>query len=118
MVFEEASAVELLGKGAEEISLWRESGGQPFASDSEIGRRAAAAGLERTPVIWQGQAAMLPPAHTAMLEFLRTQVPATRCRIDPGEGKAEGLVLRTEDRRWIRKARVEDYERTLKRSKR
>ncbi|MGC4114088.1 MAG: RNA ligase family protein [Myxococcales bacterium] len=103
-----------LAMDLESISRWRDGGGQTFVSDEELGARAAQRHLLRTPLLWEGESTALPHTLPAMLEFLRAKAPSTRCRLDTGSGSAEGLVVRTADRRWIRKARFEDYERTLK----
>ncbi|HEY3452096.1 MAG TPA: RNA ligase family protein [Myxococcales bacterium] len=115
MVLSAALVATRLGLELDAIARWRDGGGQPFVSDEELAARTTERHLQRTPVLWEGEGAALPATLAATFEFLRTKAPSTRCRIDTGTGSAEGLVLRTEDRRWIRKARFEDYERTLKR---
>ncbi len=49
------------------------------------------------------------------MEFLRKFLPGTLAPLDASAGgAAEGIVLRTEDRSVIAKARFQDYERTFR----
>ncbi|AVT30593.1 hypothetical protein C6361_15145 [Plantactinospora sp. BC1] len=47
--------------------------------------------------------------------FLAERLPATTVALDGTPGRAEGIVLRSEDGSAIAKARFQDYERTLMR---
>jgi hypothetical protein len=103
-----------------EISHWRENGGQLYAEEKDLQAFERVFPFELTPrIIPWGHALTgkeLPTDHEAILEWLKMVVPNTRCGLD-GEGKAEGVVIRNEDRSKIVKLRFEDYERTLKRKK-
>jgi len=49
------------------------------------------------------------------LESLKRFIPSTKVALTENAlGKAEGIVLRNEERKKIVKVRFEDYERTLK----
>ncbi|MCX4097383.1 RNA ligase family protein [Nocardia sp. alder85J] len=110
---------ELSRRSAAELSAWRESGGQRFATEDELTAAAADFDLELTPRLFTVDAAELPHEIEAMREFLGARLPGTRCRLDAGAGgHPEGIVLRTPDRSAIAKARFEDYDRTLRRRRR
>ncbi len=54
-------------------------------------------------------------SHTAVLENLRKTISFTKVALsETASKKAEGLILRNENRTKIVKLRFEDYERTLK----
>lgn len=109
---------DLLSRPPAEISAWRESGGQPFLSESELAASAADDGIELTPRLFTLDATDLPHEIDSTRAFLAEQLPATRCALDEGAaGHPEGIVLRTQDRSIIAKARFEDYERTVRRRK-
>ncbi len=106
----------ILTRSLSEISSWRESGGQPFLTEADLTAVAARDRVELTPRLFEFDAAELPRDIESMREFLAEHLPVTRCRLDEGgAGKPEGIVLRTRNRSVIAKARVEDYERTLRR---
>lgn len=98
---------------AAQISAWREAGGQPFAGEDALLRLAGAAALDPVPRLFR--TAALPETITGMHELLVQRLPETLVGLDGTRGRAEGIVLRTEDRKVIAKARFQDYERTLKR---
>ncbi|AVT37594.1 RNA ligase family protein [Plantactinospora sp. BB1] len=106
---------ELLEWPVERISSWRESAGQPFLAESELLARAEAAGLPTVPRLDTVDAAELPTELEKTHRFLAERLPATTVALDGTPGRAEGIVLRSEDRSAIAKARFQDYERTLKR---
>jgi len=114
LMLTETELQSLSNRSNEEIARWRDGGGQRFLSVIELRALAEATSLELVPHAWKGPASALPTSLTGMAEFLAAQAPATRCRLDAGDGRAEGLVLRTADRSWIRKVRFEDYERTFR----
>jgi hypothetical protein len=106
----------ILARSLSEISSWRESGGQPFLTEADLTAAAARDGVELTPRLFEFDAADLPRDVESMRKFLAEQLPVTRCRLDQGgTGSPEGIVLRTRNRSVIAKARVEDYDRTLRR---
>lgn len=96
-----------------QISAWRESGGQPYASEEQLTDLAAAAGLELTPRLFRTDA--LPRSIAGMQALLTERLPATLVGLDGVQGRAEGIVFRSPDRKVIAKARFQDYARTLKR---
>ncbi|MFY1690976.1 RNA ligase family protein [Plantactinospora sp. WMMB782] len=106
---------ELLEWPAERISRWRESAGQPFVAEAELLARAEAAGLSTVPRLDVLEAAELPTDLEKIHRPLGDYLPATTVALDGTPGRAEGIVLRTETRSVIAKARFQDNERTLKR---
>ncbi|GAA4246621.1 hypothetical protein GCM10022255_018720 [Dactylosporangium darangshiense] len=98
---------------AAQISAWRESGGQPFASEEALAALAGRAGLALTPRLFTAEA--LPESVAGMHALLVERLPRTLVSLDGRDGRAEGIVFRTADRKVIAKARFQDYERTLKR---
>jgi hypothetical protein len=104
-----------MGRSPAEISLWREGGGQPFAPVDELPAWAERAGIESVPALFDEDASPLPESIEEVHEFLSERLPSSRCALDEGAGcRAEGIVVRTADRRIIAKLRFEDYERTLR----
>ncbi|RKH51682.1 hypothetical protein D7X55_36750 [Corallococcus sp. AB049A] len=98
---------------AEQLSGWRESGGQPFVTEDALQAFTREHGLETTPRILEQDGAALPKDLEGASAWLREHAPSTRCALDGGAGKhPEGIVVRTRDRRTIAKLRYEDYERT------
>ncbi|MEW1760582.1 RNA ligase family protein [Streptomyces cyaneofuscatus] len=99
-----------------EISSWREHGGQQFLTEEELALAATENGIELTPRLGRVSADQLPTDLAGMQHYVATQLPTTRVALDNGAGgRPEGLVLRTTDRSVIAKARVEDYDRTMRR---
>ncbi len=113
-VVEIADYAELLGRTREELSAWREAGGQPFLDEESLRSRAVSLEVAVTPRL--GTMPALPTALEETLRFLEATVPTTRSAIDDGAGgQPEGIVARTADRASIAKLRFQDYRRTLKR---
>ncbi|WP_434300926.1 RNA ligase family protein [Corallococcus exiguus] len=100
---------------AEQLSGWRESGGQPFVTEDALMAFTREHSLETTPRILEEDGAAMPKDLEGAFAWLRSHAPATRCALDAGAGQhPEGIVVRTRDRRTIAKLRYEDYERTLR----
>ncbi|WP_433084605.1 RNA ligase family protein [Dactylosporangium sp. CA-052675] len=95
------------------ISAWRESGGQPFATEERLAALAQAAGVELTPRLFRTGA--LPGSIAGMRALLAERLPETLVGLDGAKGRAEGIVFRAPDRTVIAKARFQDYARTAKR---
>ena len=109
----------LLAAAPQEISAWREGGGQPWADEDALHTIAADAGVELTPRLFTVDAADLPTDLERTHALLTERLPETRVRLDDsGQGASEGIVFRTPDRSVIAKARFQDYARTAKRRNR
>jgi hypothetical protein len=107
----------VLGLSREEVSAWRDGGGQVFASEELLAEIARSEGIPLVPRLGAVSAAEgLPKSVEGMHAFLSSQLPTTNVALDETAlGRPEGIVLRTTGRSVIAKARFEDYERTLKR---
>ncbi|MER7281461.1 RNA ligase family protein [Dactylosporangium sp. NPDC000244] len=95
------------------ISAWRESGGQPFATEEQLVALAADADVELTPRLFRTDS--LPEPIAGMRALLAERLPETLVGLDGAKGRAEGIVFRAPDRKVIAKARFQDYARTAKR---
>jgi hypothetical protein len=105
----------VLDKERAEIASWRDHGGQTFASERVLTRAANALGVGYTPRLGTVRGSGLPQTLEKMQEWLEQALPTTQVALsDNALNRAEGIVLRTEDRSVIAKARFEDYARTLK----
>lgn len=105
----------LLAHTPQELSRWREQGGQPFVDEDALQRAAQQAQITVTPRLFTLDAAALPHTIVDMQTFLRDQLPASHSTLDhDAGGQPEGIVLRTTTRSVIAKARFKDYERALK----
>ncbi|MEV6967403.1 RNA ligase family protein [Hamadaea sp. NPDC051192] len=101
---------------ARRISGWRDDGGQDFLDEAALRQTAERTGLVLTPRLFEIDATDLPTDIARTKAFLDEWMPATLAALDgDAAGRAEGIVLRTPDRKAIAKARFQDYERTLKR---
>lgn len=100
----------------EQISTWREGGGQRFCDEATLQRAAEAEAIELTPRLDTVPADALPSDIEGMAAFIAGRLPLTRVALDDSAGQQpEGIVLRSADRSVISKARFQDYARTLKR---
>lgn len=99
----------------EEISRWRKNGGQNFAPVTDLLSLAKQSGIPTVPYVGIMQdGSNMPQTHQETYDLLLKKVPSTLVGLDEkAKGSAEGLVLRSEDRTVIRKARFQDYKRTL-----
>lgn len=110
-VVEVADYEELLARPREQISSWREHGGQRFLPELELARWTTD-DVELTPRL---SAALLPTDVAQVRDWLGDLLPATRAALgDHAPGRAEGVVVRTLDRSAVAKIRFEDYDRTLR----
>lgn len=109
---------KLTVKTREEISQWRQNGGQKFMSEDSLERMAGLFGTDLTPRIGLQTGKETPPQSIAeTIGWMGDYLPQgkTRAILDSGGNEmAEGLVIRTQDRSKIAKLRFEDYARTLK----
>jgi hypothetical protein len=107
---------EVLRWPVEKISTWREDNGQTWLDENHLAHLADNRRLPLTPRLFTLDGGQLPTALTDTRAFLAEHLPATLAAIDDrATGTAEGIVLRTPDRRTIAKARFADYDRTLRR---
>lgn len=101
----------------ERIAAWRDNDGQRFLDMEMLGSMAGEVDIPLVPEVKVFDPTELPRSLQGMRDLLGQWAPGTRAAIDQGAavpGAAEGLVLRTADRRYIAKARFEDYDRTLR----
>lgn len=95
-----------------EIAAWRESGGQGFAGEDALLAFSERHAVELTKRL---AAPALPASHADVLLWLETVIPNTFAALDADAQKgAEGVVVRSPDRRHIARVRFADYRRTLK----
>lgn len=99
-----------------QLSSWRDKMGQPFISTFGLKYITDDIGLEKVPDIGYIEIQNLPTSIDGMYEFLKRSISDTNVGLtETKNSKAEGFVLRSEDRRFITKIRYEDYERTIRR---
>jgi hypothetical protein len=108
--------VERLAEPIGAIASWREHGGQRFLAEDDLQAASRRYGLELTPRLEVPDG--LPTGLAPMRALLEALAPRTRVALDAQAAVAklpEGVVFRSPDRAVIAKARVEDYDRTLRR---
>lgn len=102
---------DVLDMPIEKIAGWRDHGGQPFADEQVLDNTVSQFPWAiRVPFL--GTRVTLPSALEATYEWLSAHRKSS-CDLGGGQGRAEGVVVRTRDRKAIAKLRFEDYERTL-----
>lgn len=113
-IFDVASVpLDVLEKPIEQISSWREHGGQNFMTEKELDvqvRKMLDFPVTRVPQVGTDMA--LPATVQGTYDWLKNY-EKSQCDLGGGKGRAEGVVVRSEDRKCIAKIRFEDYERTL-----
>ena len=108
--------LSVLEMSREQISSWRENGGQEFSTVKWLKDTSEHYSIPLVPYLESWTGAILPETVEEMHEALKLAIDETYVGLDDkAGGKPEGLVLRTADRSRIAKARFQDYERTLKR---
>jgi len=103
-----------------QTAAWRDHGLQTFLSGQAMVALADELGLLFTPIVWGSEDGTFPlPIKVADVPgWLRGIVPTTQAALDDKAGeRAEGVVLRTDDRSIICKIRGEDYARTLRKGR-
>lgn len=107
---------EVLDWDRSKIASWRDNGGQRWAVEGTLQRAAEGEQIPLVPRLAKLWDADLPSSVADTYEWLGKQLPESLAALDDKAGKRpEGIVLRTNDRSVIAKARFQDYERTLKR---
>jgi len=102
----------ILGLSLQEISAWRENGGQSFASEEEL---QSFSEMFDVPLTERLATPSLPSDHADVLTWLETVIPQTFAALDTeARQEPEGVVVRSADRSRIAKIRFADYRRTLK----
>lgn len=99
----------------DKIATWRDNGGQNFFVEDTINYFIERYHIPRVPYLAVISKETLPTNLKDTYEFLKSYIDS-KAIIDSESGKAEGIVVRTQDRSLIRKIRFEDYERTQKRN--
>ncbi len=106
--------VTRLDDEVEQLSVWREAGGQQFLNEEELTRFAEQAGVELTPRIELQEE--LPSGIDETYEWLKGHLSVTGVALDDeAKGRPEGVVVRTSDRSRIAKIRFDDYARHQRR---
>ena len=115
-VFDIDNAVKLMQLSTREIASWREHEtdtgiiyGQPFLSRSEM-LKYETDKIKVVPIV---DLSLNSLSMSEVYQSLKTSLPQTNVGIN-NNGKAEGLVVRSNDRSLIAKIRFEDYERTFR----
>lgn len=96
----------------DEIARWRINGGQEFLTTDERAEFCKALRLNKVPFCENVFGREVPTDIKDTYEFLLAY-KTTKAGIDREGGRAEGVVIRSDDRKEIVKLRFEDYERTL-----
>lgn len=110
-------AGKLLEMERENIASWRDGGGQHFLTNDERREFLFITGdiVSEVPYIDTAIPEAIPRDDLKATLAWMEQYRRSQAGIDgTGEGNAEGVVIRTKDRSYIRKLRFEDYERTLR----
>lgn len=106
---------EMMTWPIENIAGWRDAMRQPFLPFSELSEWTMVRKLDVVPFIATIDAHRLPIGVTETETWLKTLLSDTRVALDDNaKGIAEGVILRSEDRKTITKVRHEDYERTTR----
>lgn len=109
-------STEILDLDRGRIASWREHGGQQWADESLLDQVSTITDVPLTPRLGTVNAGDLPTDLAGTAHWLGTTLPKTLTALDDSaQGRPEGIVLRSADRTVIAKARVQDYQRTLRR---
>ncbi|MDQ0059983.1 RNA ligase family protein [Paenibacillus harenae] len=103
---------ELLHLPNEKIAEWREHGNQPFYNEKEKVGFVKSNELEYAPLLAELNGLEFPKSLEATFTYLKN-FEQTNVGIDSA-GRSEGIIVRSADRKQIRKIRFEDYERTFR----
>lgn len=98
----------------EQLSSWRDNMKQPYATSFGLDYFTSAMGLRRVPLLGKVKVDELPTSIQGMYNLLKDTIIVTEVGLtETKDSRAEGFILRSEDRSFITKIRYEDYERTL-----
>jgi len=104
--------ITLLKMQREKIANWRDNGGQSFFNTDERSEFCKSFNLEKVPFCGNIYGREIPTDIKETYEFMH-EFKTTKAGINCEGGRAEGIVIRSDDRKEIVKLRFEDYERTL-----
>lgn len=96
----------------DKIAIWRQNGGQYFLTTDDRILKNTVLNLDRVPFIQNIHGSEIPTDIKGTYEFMQSY-RTTNAGINCEGGRAEGIVIRSDDRKEIVKLRFEDYERTL-----
>lgn len=102
----------MLSLPQEKIAEWREHGHQPFYNEMDKTSFVKQFDLEFAPLLMKEEGVTFPKSIEDTYAFLKP-FKQTKVGIDAA-GKAEGIIVRSVNRKHIRKIRFEDYERTFR----
>lgn len=108
----------IVNKTPEEISRWRESGGQHYSTTEDVCDVIQAINqvldveIEQVPSL--GGVVSLPANIGETRGFLIDSLAMSKVDLGGGGGKPEGIVVRSNDRSKIAKIRYDDYNRWLR----
>jgi len=102
-------------KERDELASWREGNNQDWVTVRELDEVCGLLAVERVPHLRQAAAGEVPTGLAETQVFLQGCIQKSQALLDEGaQGRPEGVILRSSDRKRIYKLRFEDYERTLK----
>lgn len=101
-------------KSVSELSYWRDAMNQPYVSVSRLKQYCELIGVKPVDYLMEFNLSDMPSDLKGMYAFIQPY-KLTNAGLNGASGSSEGIVVRTEDRRYIVKIRFEDYERTFKR---
>jgi hypothetical protein len=96
----------------DKIANWRDNRGQSFFNTDDRAEFCRVLNIDRVPFHENIFGREIPTDIKETYEFL-SAYKITKAGINCDGGRAEGVVLRSDDRKEIVKLRFEDYERTL-----
>lgn len=100
----------------DQLSCWRDNMKQPYGTSYGLDYFTSTVGLKRVPLLGKVKVDELPTSIQGMYNLLKDTIIVTEVGLtETKDSRAEGFILRSEDRSFITKIRYEDYERTLSR---
>jgi hypothetical protein len=106
----------LMARPIEEVASWRQHGGQDFLPRDAANRWAGRLGVLSVPVLRTVPTSEMPESVADTHAWLGDVLGDGRTTVALGTtvpGAAEGVVVRSNDRRFIAKIRVDDYRKTM-----